>query len=414
VLTHSAIAVLFLNERDQESFISVRKSKVKNNNKLRVMMIYGFPSNPYVEYVVRSLIKKGIKIFLVTRKDLNVPIQNRSCSVYKIFPGRRYERYFLLSSLIECISLIRLAKLLISTKPDVVHFQSFRIPKVDWLLFLLLKIMRQKVVFTIHDTYSHSKYLVLLDNFIMAKVSRYCDALFVHARYTERFIQEVWKIHECKICVVPHGGYYLHYGSCISSESARKELGYQKSDYVLLFFGTIRRYKGLDYLIPAVKDVKKVIPNVKLIIAGKPVKQQTGEYYGQLIINLNLEYEINYQDRFIHNEEIAGMLCCCDIVVLPYIQIDQSGVLCLSYTFGKPVIATRVGGLPEMIREGVTGYTVPPANIHALSEKIIEAWQNRHNLAEMGLKAQKLMDEKYSWDRLAESTIGVYRKILCI
>jgi glycosyltransferase involved in cell wall biosynthesis len=98
---------------------------------------------------------------------------------------------------------------------------------------------------------------------------------------------------------------------------------------------------------------------------------------------------------------------------LPYTQIDQSGVLCLSYTFGKPVIATQVGGLPEMIREGITGYMVPPANIHALSEKIIEAWQNRENLQEMGFKAQKFINEEQSWDRLAEYTIGAYEKVLC-
>jgi glycosyltransferase involved in cell wall biosynthesis len=129
-------------------------------------------------------------------------------------------------------------------------------------------------------------------------------------------------------------------------------------------------------------------------------------------LNLNLENDVNYQDRFIHNEEIAGLFACCDIVVLPYTQIDQSGVLCLSYTFGKPVITTKVGGLPEMIREGVTGYTVPPANIHALSEKIIEAWQNRENLQEMGSNAQKLINGEYSWDRLEESTIEVYQEIL--
>jgi glycosyltransferase involved in cell wall biosynthesis len=385
---------------------------MQRDNRLRIMMVYGFPSNPYVEYVVRSLIKRGIRIFLMTRKDLKLTLNNKTCSVYKIFPGSRYENYFLLSSVLECISLIKLVRLLILTKPDIIHFQSFRIAKVDWLFFLLLKIIRQKVVFTIHDTHSHSKLLPLLDNFIMVNVSRHCDALFVHTRYSKHLIKESWKIQERKIFVVPHGAYYLHYGTCISRESARKELGYQKSDYVLLFFGSIRKYKGLDYLIPAVKSVRKVIPNLKLIIAGKPINQHTGEYYGQLIFNLNLENEINYQDRFINNEEIAGLFCCCDIVVLPYTQIDQSGVLCLSYTFGKPVIATQVGGLAEMIREGVTGYTVPRANIHKLSEKIIEAWENRLNFAEMGLKAKKLIDEEYSWDRLAKSTIEVYQKIL--
>ena len=84
----------------------------------------------------------------------------------------------------------------------------------------------------------------------------------------------------------------------------------------------------------------------------------------------------------------------------------------MSYTFGKAVIATQIGGIPEMVQDNITGYIIPPADIDALTEKIIEGWQHREKLREMGLKAQKLINTEYSWDRLSDSTIKIYKKIL--
>jgi glycosyltransferase involved in cell wall biosynthesis len=100
------------------------------------------------------------------------------------------------------------------------------------------------------------------------------------------------------------------------------------------------------------------------------------------------------------------------MAVLPYVQIDQSGILCLAFTFGRPVIATSVGGLPEMVRDGETGYIVPPANVHILEDKIIKGSQDKQHLEKMGLQARKLIEDKYTWENLADLTVKAYNDIL--
>jgi D-inositol-3-phosphate glycosyltransferase len=389
-------------------------SNLKENNQLRIMMVCGWDENPYVEYVVRALLRERLKVFLVIRKTLNVSIQDESLSVHRIFTETKIGRTSI-SKWIEknFLSIFKWIKLLIEKKPDIVHFQEFRHVKLDWLFFLCLKLLRKKVVFTIHDTHPQKQSSIESINLLLKKkASIYCNALFVHSEYSKKIVQESWRMNDQKIFVVPHGGYGLHYGIPILQENARAKLGYHKSDFILLFFGQIRQWKGLDCLLLSLVEAKKSIPNLNLIIAGSD-KHSMGDFYRKMISDLDLDHEVNFQNRFIKNEEVSELFCCCDITILPYTKIDQSGVLFLSYTFGKPVIATRVGGLPEMVKDGVTGYTVPPANIHVLTEKIIEAWRNRESLKEMGLNAQKLINEEYSWDRLAESTVETYRKISC-
>ena len=99
-------------------------------------------------------------------------------------------------------------------------------------------------------------------------------------------------------------------------------------------------------------------------------------------------------------------------MALPYVRIDQSGVLFLAYTFGRPVLATRVGGLPELVRDGQSGFLIEPADQQALCAGITRAWNERDRLLEMGANARRLIDEEYAWERQAETTIAAYRQLL--
>jgi glycosyltransferase involved in cell wall biosynthesis len=390
--------------------IPLKMQKKPDKDKLKVMMIYGWQSNPYAKCVLGSLLKNEITISFVTRKTLGWRDQEMSCGVYRIFPDHRDKASHLSIFITECIALIKLISLLFTTKPDIIHYQAIRIPKSECIFFLLLKILRKKVSFTAHDTVSLNN--SSFENFILKKIARYCDVLFVHTEYSKRMVKERWGISDKKIYLVPHGGYDSCYNSPISKESSRKNLGYQDSDYILLFFGTIRRYKGLDFLIPAVARAITSVPNLKLIIAGQAHEKGLSEHYKKMISELHLEHAIDYHDRFIKDEEVAEFFSSCDMAVLPYVQIDQSGILCLAFTFGRPVIATSVGGLPEMVRDGETGYIVPPANVHILEDKIIKGSQDKQHLEKMGLQARKLIEDKYTWENLADLTVKAYNDIL--
>jgi hypothetical protein len=192
-------------------------SITERSNNLKIMMIYGFPANPYVEYVVRSLLKKGINISLVIRESLDLTIEDRICSVYKILPRLREGRYFS-SGFSEIIGFLRLLKILVKDKPHIVHFQCYRVIrfKLGWLLFFILKVLRKKIVFTIHEISSRDG--LLLNDLIMAKIAHSCDSFFVHTNYTKEKIQEDWKLQNKKISVVTHGSYYLDCESCTYKE----------------------------------------------------------------------------------------------------------------------------------------------------------------------------------------------------
>jgi glycosyltransferase involved in cell wall biosynthesis len=380
-----------------------------DNSALTILMIYGWEANPYPECVVQALHERGVHVVFAARKQLRWRAKEQAGEIVGVFPGYRNGKSVFAQCIFECGALAKLVQLVLTMKPDIIHFQSFRMIKLDWIFFLCLKILRKKIVFTIHDTQSHMNSSI--DDVIMQYVSTYCDTLFVHTEYSKKVLTTSWNIPESKICVVPHGSYDAYYDCAIPKTEARERLGYRDVNFVLLFFGIIRESKGLDYLLSAVADAKSSIPNLNLIIAGRALDVALEEAYRQRIIELGLEQDVTYESRFIEDSEVADCFRACDLVVLPYLHIDQSGVLCLSFTFGRPVLATRVGGVPEMVQDGVTGYTVPPADAHALAQKIIEIWRQPQRLEKMGLRARQLMDETYTWRELAEVTTQVYRRL---
>jgi len=310
---------------------------------------------------------------------------------------------------LEVVALARVLRLALRTRPDIIHYQSYRMIRLDWVLFLLLQLMGQKIVFTVHDT--HSLEASALDTFIFARTARRSDVLLVHNSSSRDVLVEKWKVRPERVRVIPHGGYDHYYERAISKSAARSRLG-NADEFVLLAFGTIREYKGLDYLLPAVAQTRGAIPALRLIIAGRSFDAALGARYAKLISDLGLADIVRFENRFIETAEVETLFAAADLVVLPYIRIDQSGVLFLAYTFGKPVLATSIGGLPELVREGLTGYLVQPGNVRALSEGILRAWAERDRLPKMGSNARELIEEEYTWERQADITVDAYLSLL--
>ncbi len=377
--------------------------------RLRIMMVSGWESNPYVDCAIRALLKTGACVNLVAREGSDALRDLPACTIHPIFPGHRNGRSYLRMAVLEIIALARVLRLVRKTRPHVVHFQSYRMIRLDWSLFLCLLLLRYKIVFTVHDT--HSLEESRLDTCIFTQTARRSHLLLVHSLNAREILMGKWKVNPDRIRVVPHGGYDHYYKRQTSRSSARARLGLH-SEFVLLAFGTIRPYKGLDYLLPAVAEARKSIPALRLLIAGRAFNQELGNQYRRQISDLNLGACVGFENRYIEPEEVENFFSAADLVVLPYIRIDQSGVLFLSYTFGKPVLATRLGGLPEFVREGTCGYLVRPGDSRALSTAIIKAWNNREKLAEMGLNARRLIEREYTWERQAEITLESYLSLL--
>jgi glycosyltransferase involved in cell wall biosynthesis len=188
---------------------------------------------------------------------------------------------------------------------------------------------------------------------------------------------------ENKILVVPHGVYdfFTKYSKGIPEKQE------------ILFFGRIEPYKGIDILLEAARPLLDTNPDWRLQIAGGG---DITPYRNQLS-----HPQINVTNRFLSDEEVAGFMEQAAIVSLPYLSASQSGVIPTAFAFGKPVVATAVGGIPDMVQDRKTGLLIPPNDIHAL-RATLEELMHDHNLRKtLGTAGKEFAAAELSWDSIA-------------
>jgi len=203
-----------------------------------------------------------------------------------------------------------------------------------------------------------------------------------------------------KTSFVPHP-LYDNFGEKVSKEEARKKLGLTNENKIVLFFGFIRKYKGLDLLFEAIKLLKdrNAISNIKFLIAGEFYEDR--KVYDEQIKNLNIENELILRTDFIPDSEVKYFLCAADTVIQPYRNATQSGVTPLAYHFEIPMIVTNVGGLPSLVPDGKVGLVAEP-NPASIADKINEFFilGSEHFLPDL-IEEKK----KYSWEVMVNEII---------
>jgi D-inositol-3-phosphate glycosyltransferase len=198
-----------------------------------------------------------------------------------------------------------------------------------------------------------------------------------------------------------------NYGRAINREKALSELHLSDRYRYLLFFGFIREYKGLDLLIKAFADKRLRKKNIKLIIAGEYYEDATR--YKQLLELYELDDEVIVHDGFISDSEVSLYFGAADLIVQPYKSATQSGVTQIAFHYEKPMLVTDVGGLREIVADGVCGYVVPPQPEY-IADAIFDYFENnRLNSFTKGVIKEK---EKFSWDKMTASIIEVYNACL--
>jgi glycosyltransferase involved in cell wall biosynthesis len=200
---------------------------------------------------------------------------------------------------------------------------------------------------------------------------------------------------------IPHP-LYDNFGEIISADEARNHLGIALTDKVVLFFGFIRQYKGLDLLLEAIALVRKSAPEtsgIKFLIAGEFYENR--QPYDELIRKLGIEDSLILKTDFIPDSEVKYYLCAADLVVQPYRNATQSGVTPLAYHFEVPMLVTNVGGLASMVPDGKAGLHAAP-NPASIAEKIIEYFKSGKEHFLPGLKEEK---KKYSWDNMVNGIL---------
>jgi D-inositol-3-phosphate glycosyltransferase len=194
-----------------------------------------------------------------------------------------------------------------------------------------------------------------------------------------------------------------NYGTALTRDDSINALSLDGSFSYMLFFGFIRAYKGLDLLIEALSDDRLKKKRLKLIVAGEFYEDAAP--YRNLIKQHGLENAIILYDRFIRDEEVASLFGAADLVVQPYRSATQSGVTQVAYHFNKPMLVTDVGGLSEIVNNGVGGYVVKP-DPKEISDAIFDFFENnRKQEFTDGVIREK---DKFSWDKMTKAIDDVY------
>ena len=290
----------------------------------------------------------------------------------------------------------RTARYLARQSPDIVVFKywmSFFAPAFG----LIARYLRRKgvrVVSVVDNALPHERRPgdKLLGRFFL----RSCDGLIVMSDEVEEDIHRLGV--ERPIRRMNHP-IYNTFGDSLPRAEARAELDLPEEAPTLLFFGFIRRYKGLHLLLTALPQIAEHLPEVRLVVAGEFYDEKA--FYQNIIENHQLDPYLRLHDGYVSDDEVATYFSAADVVVQPYVSATQSGVAKIAYHFERPLIMTDVGGLAEMMPHGEAGLVVPPEDPDALAEAVCRFFEDdlQAKLTE-GVRREK---EKYSWDPLYDA-----------
>lgn len=198
----------------------------------------------------------------------------------------------------------------------------------------------------------------------------------------------------------------------IVREALMARYGLNSDDIVVLFFGNITSSKGVPDLIRAFVTVHTGSKLAKLVIAGKPLKYINTNSLLELAEQLGIQSVTKFDMRYIPMEEVASLIGLATVVVFPYVNSTQSASVQAAYAFGKPVVATRVGGLPDIVEDGKSGFLVTPNSTVELSNAILKLICNPSLVKKMGQYAQEISETRFAWGPIASQIESIYRDYL--
>lgn len=294
------------------------------------------------------------------------------------------------------VSALEARRALARFEPDVVHSQAH----ADWRLLLASGGARAAAnVVTVHDVEPHpgsAVHSTRVHRAVQRALMRRADAFVVHGEFLRDRLREVEQVGSRDVFVIPHG--------ILAQPAIPKPLPVEDT---VLFFGRLEPYKGLDDFVEAVRAARRMVPGLRAVIAGR------GSEAARLRASTSGEDAFRWEERFIPDEELPSLFGDAALVVLPYREASQSGVVPLAFASGRPVIATEVGALGEAVRHGETGLLVPPGDPTALARAMAGLLGDRQTLARMSEAAlAETTEGRLSSAAIGRAHIAMYRTIL--
>jgi glycosyltransferase involved in cell wall biosynthesis len=385
---------------------------------LDVALLTGCQDRPYAFGLSMALVTKGIRLDVIGSEEVDSPELHTNRNLHFLNLRKRQRRDSSLAkkawkSLAYYARLIRYAA---SAKPKMFHilwnnkFEYFD----RTLLLLYYKALGKKIVFTAHNVNqarrdSNDSFLNRLTLRIQYRLT---DHIFVHTQKMKSELVEGFGVQEQAVTVIPFGINNSLPHTDLTSAQAKQKLGIGDCERAILFLGRIKPYKGLEYLLSAFQLLASRHANYRLIIAGEQ-KKGSEKYLDEVLGTIDREFkpeQIILKVQFIPDDEMELYLKAADVLVLPYKEIFQSGVLFLGYSFGLPVVATDVGSFREEIIEGKTGFLCKPADPSDMANTLENYFDSDlyRDLAQRRREIQEYANSQYSWNTVAELTRNAY------
>ena len=261
-----------------------------------------------------------------------------------------------------------------------------------WILAMLLR--KIPLIVTCHNVFPHERFP--LDRFLTRLVLKQADGYVVQSHMDEKDLLTIKP--DANYVVTPHPTYNAFKIEDMSREEARQRICIGEDVPMLLFFGFVREYKGLKYLLDALTKVRERIPDIMLWVVGDFGDDK--HLYMEQIERNDIQNSIRLVEGYVPDREVEQYFAASDLVVLPYVSATQSGIAQIAYGFEKPVIVTDVGGLPDVVRHGETGYVVPPCDAHEIAQAIVRFYLEDSEIDWAGNIKRRASE--FSWETMAE------------
>lgn len=390
---------------------------------VEIGVLTGCKDRPYVFGLAMALASKEVRADIIGSDEIDSPELHNTASLRFLNfrsndnPAANFAEK-LSKELAYYATLIRYVA---RSRPKILHilwnnkFELFD----RTILMLYYKALGKRIAFTAHNVNQAKRDAKdsWINRVTLRIQYRFCDHIFVHTQKMKGELCQHFGVAETAVTVIPFPINNASPDTRLTSAEAKRRLGLRDDERAILFFGRVRPYKGIEYLLDAFRLLlANREANYRLIVAGEPIKG-CEEYLQKIQSSVGKDFDqgrVMWRTEFIPDDQVEVYLKAADVLVLPYKEIFQSGVLFLAYAFGLPVVATDVGSFREEIVEGSTGFLCKPGDPSEMA-RAIETYFASDLFKNLNVRRREIRgyaNANHSWHAVAELTCSAYAKML--
>ena len=306
------------------------------------------------------------------------------------------------------VDLLHLDRELASRPAAVLHIQWALFPALDAFFWKRWQGKGWRIVYTAHDVEGLDGTTPRLLVGANRHLFRLADAIATHSERDRARIIRLGAT-PSRVTKVPQGTPGIFQAASVDRADARRQLGLDPTRPTILFFGLLKAYKGLRVLLSSLTDVRHHFPNVLLLIVGKPLGEDRDHM--RTVESLELSDNVKWERGYIPSRRVGLHFAAADVVALPYLAASSSAVLLNAYAHSRPVVATNVGGFPEMVEHGRTGFLVPPDDPAALAGALVKVLSNPELANAVGRRASEHAAKHHGWPLIGQITGQIYTSL---